>query len=352
MGKLAGVLIGCGAIAREHLRALETLENVEVAAVCDLSPARAEATAERFSISKWYSNYPEMLANTRPDLVHITTPPSSHFDIAKDCLAAGLNVLCEKPITADYQQFSILKHLALENQCALMENHNLRFHSSIQRIVNLLRTGELGDVVDVQVCYSLNVTDLKRPYADPNAAHYSSVLRGGVIGDFLTHVAYLTYIFCGPVLEVRTLWRKHEADSVLSADEFRAIIKGERAPAHIAFSGNAQPEGVWVRVSGTRMHAEANLFAPPRLTLRRLRKGEPALMSLFDGIVEARDVLTGTLAGFVRKLAGKSRYDGLSELIAATYRALELHNPQPIALDEIDNVARLVDSFTKTEFKL
>jgi len=352
MGKLTSVLIGCGAIAREHLAALERLKNVDVAAVCDLSPARAEATAERFGISKWYSNYREMLADIRPDLVHVTTPPSSHFAIVKDSLSANLNVLCEKPITTNYQEFDLLRRLALENGCVLMENHNLRFHSSIQRIDRFLKTGELGDVIDVQVCFSLNITNPKSPYADPNSAHYGLALRGGVIGDFLTHIAYLAQIFSGPALDVRTIWEKRTTDSVLPADEFRGIIKGQRATAHVAFSGNAQPEGFWVRVSGTRMYAETNLLAPPRLTSRRLRGGEPALMSLLDGVVEARDVLNGTLASFWRKLGGVSRYDGLSELIATTYRALQNCEPQPIALDEIDGVARLVDRFTKMELKL
>jgi predicted dehydrogenase len=351
MGKLTGVLIGCGAIAREHLRALENLKSVEVAAVCDLSPARAEATAGRFGISKWYLSYPKMLADVRPDLVHIATPPSSHFAIAKTCLDAELNVLCEKPIAINYHDFSVLKQLALEKRCMLMENHNLRFHSSLRRIDNFLKAGELGDVVDVQVCYSLNIVNPKGPYADPNAPHYSLGLRGGVIGDFLTHVAYLAYIFSGSVLDVRTIWLKRSAGSVLPADEFRGMIKGERATVHVAFSGNAQPEGIWIRVSGTRMHVEANLFAPPRFTSRRFRRGEPAVVSLVDGIVEARDVFSGAIAGFWRKLGG-SRYDGLSELIATTYRALELHEPQPITLDEIDNVARLVESFTKPELQL
>jgi predicted dehydrogenase len=352
MGKLTSVLIGCGAIAREHLGALEKLKNVEVVAVCDVSQARAEATAERFGISRWYPSYPLMLAGVRPDLVHITTPPSSHFPIARDCLAAGLNVFCEKPITVNYGEFEVLKQLASKHRSMLMENHNLRFHSSIQRINNLLKAGELGDVVDVQVCFSVNISNPKSAYADSNAAHYGLKLRGGVIGDFLTHIAYLVHIFSGSALDVRTIWRKHTTGSVLPADEFRGMVKGERATAQVAFSGNAQPEGFWVRVSGTRMHAETNLLAPPRLTLRRLRSGEPALSSLLDGVVEARDVLYATIAGFWRKLGGVSRYDGLSELIATTYRALELHQPQPISLDEIDNVARLVERFTEPELKL
>src|SRR5262249_14412618 len=99
MGKMISVLIGCGTIARRHLAALAVLENVEVAAVCDLSAARAAATAERYDIEKWYCDYKELLTHIRPDLVHITTPPASHFSIAKDCLTEKLNVLCEKPIT-------------------------------------------------------------------------------------------------------------------------------------------------------------------------------------------------------------------------------------------------------------
>ena len=105
------------------------LENVQVAAVCDLSAARAEATAERFGILKWGLDYKSLIDDVRPDLVHITTPPTSHFSIAKNCLAAGCNLLCEKPITQSYEEFGILKGLAIENDRLLLENQNYRFHS-------------------------------------------------------------------------------------------------------------------------------------------------------------------------------------------------------------------------------
>jgi predicted dehydrogenase len=352
MANLTSVLIGCGAIAREHLAALAELKGVEVAAVCDLSAARAEATAERFSIAKWYCSYEEMLAHIKPDLVHITTPPTAHFSISRNCLTAGLNVLCEKPITVDYKDFALLKQLAIQNRCMLMENQNLRFHSSIQRIQALIASGRIGDVLEVQIFLFLNLVGAGSPYIDENAPHSGLALRGGVIGDFLPHIAYLVHIFTGSVVDLRTIWTKHTANSPLPADEFRGLIKGERATAIVDFSGNAQPNGFWVRVVGTQMCAETNLFEPPRLTLRRFRAGEPALMSLVDGMAEARDVLRGTVVGFWRKLAGTSSYDGLPELIARIYRSLEKREAQPIPLDEIDETARLVDSFTKSDLKL
>ena len=178
MTTLKGALIGCGAIAREHLAVVAGLQNVEIVALCDLSAARAEATAERFGIKKWYTNYQQLLTETGPDLVHITTPPSSHFSIANACLTAGLNVICEKPITVDYSDFSTLNELAKKNQCMLMENQQLRFHSSVLRIRDLLASGELGDLLDVQIFVSVN-TQGDSPYADRNAPHFSLSLRGG-----------------------------------------------------------------------------------------------------------------------------------------------------------------------------
>jgi predicted dehydrogenase len=352
MRKLIGVLIGCGQIAREHLAAVSELEHIEIVGICDLSPARAEAMAERFAIAKWFTDHRQMLAQIRPDLVHITTSPAAHFPIARECLTAGLNVLCEKPVTLEYHQFKELRLLAAANGCMLMENQNLRFHSSIRRIIGLLDSGALGDLLEVQVCISLNIVGSGSPYVDRNSPHFGLNLRGGVIGDFLPHIAYLAHMFTGSISDVRTIWRKRVAGSPLPADEFRALLKGERANAYVSFDGNAAPNGFWIRATGTRMHVEANLFEPPRIIARRSRNGEPALMSLADGLSESRDVLRGSVGGFWRKLAGVSSYDGLPEFIADVYRSLEAKEPQPIPLDEIDEIAGLVDRFTRPELQL
>lgn len=349
MGKLTGVLIGCGAIAREHLTVLGELDNIEIIAVCDISSARAEAAAERFGIAKWYTSHRDLLAELKPDLIHITTPPASHFPIAMDCLAAGMNVFCEKPMTVRYSDFCTLKQLARDKGCMLMENQQNRFHSSVQRIEELIRSGELGDVLELQVCLSLNITGDDSPYVDKNAPHFGLTLSGGVIGDFLPHIAYLVYMFTGKIVDVHTAWMKHKSDSPLPADEFRGMIKGERTTAYVSFSGNAQPDGFLIRLVGTRMRVEANLFEPPRVVIKRSRSGEPALMTVADGIVESRQVLVGTIAGFLRKLGGTSSYDGLKEMISKIYRSIELREPQPIPLDEIDEIVHLVERLAATE---
>ena len=183
-------------------------------------------------------------------------------------------------MTVRYSDFCTLKQLARDKGCMLMENQQNRFHSSIQRIEELIRSGELGDVIEVQICLSLNITGADSPYVDQNAPHFGLTLSGGVIGDFLPHIAYLVYMFTGKIIDVHTGWSKHKSDSPLPADEFRGMIKGERTTAYVSFSGNAQPDGFLVRVVGTRMRVEANLYEPPRLIIKRSRSGEPAIGTL------------------------------------------------------------------------
>jgi hypothetical protein len=153
-------------------------------------------------------------------------------------------------------------------------------------------------------------------------------------------------MFVGPINDLQTTWIKHTSETLLPWDEFRGLLRGERATAYVSFSGNAQPDGFWIRVIGTRAHVEVNLFEPPRLTVRRARVGEPALMRLVDGLAESRDVFKGATASFWRKLAGTSSYDGLAELIARTYSTLEKKAPPPVTLEDIDAAARLLDRFT------
>jgi len=92
---MKAALIGAGQIARQHLTCLKSLPGVELTAVCDQSPATAEAAAERYDIRAWFTDHRDMLEKARPDVVHVTTPPTSHFGLAMDSFDAGAHVIVE-----------------------------------------------------------------------------------------------------------------------------------------------------------------------------------------------------------------------------------------------------------------
>ncbi len=79
VGSLRVAIVGCGKIADDHAETLGFMDGVEVVACCDLTYLMAEQLATRFEIDGVYDDFDRLLAEQKPDVVHITTPPQSHM---------------------------------------------------------------------------------------------------------------------------------------------------------------------------------------------------------------------------------------------------------------------------------
>jgi predicted dehydrogenase len=341
-----GVLIGAGQIARQHLACLETLPDVEIAAVCDLSPSVARAAAERHGARAWFTDYKKMLAEVRPDVVHVTTPPTSHFRLAMDALAADAHVIVEKPATVTFAEVESLLARASERRRALLEDYNYLYSAATLEIRRLVESGELGAVVHVDVAICLNILG-PGGFADPNSPHPCLTMAGGAIADFLPHLASLAHCFVGAHTRAHTIWRKR-AETLLPYDEFHALVDGERATASLSFSSASQPDAFWLRVYGERMLASANLFEK-RFTTERLRPGPKPLQPLRNGLEEGRAIRRAAAGTLWRKFrGGPGAYDGLYELLARTYRTLGTEATLPVTAQQVLEVNRLVDALKPT----
>src|SRR5215471_16039431 len=92
-------IVGCGKIADAHAAQIQRIKGCELVGVCDREPLMARQLYERFTVKRCFSDLNDMLTETRPDVVHITTPPISHFEIAQLCMQRGCHVYLEKPLT-------------------------------------------------------------------------------------------------------------------------------------------------------------------------------------------------------------------------------------------------------------
>src|SRR5436309_9767793 len=92
-------IVGCGKIADDHASQIQRIKGCEIVGVCDREPLMARQLAERFPVRRCYRVVDELLHDARPDVVHITTPPQSHYDLARRCLESGSHVYVEKPFT-------------------------------------------------------------------------------------------------------------------------------------------------------------------------------------------------------------------------------------------------------------
>jgi predicted dehydrogenase len=320
--------VGAGTIARQHLACLRELPGVELAAVCDLSPAAAEAAAERFGVPAAFTERGEMLERIRPEVVHVTTPPGAHFDIAVDALEAGAAAIVEKPLAATPEAAEELIGRAREAGGVLIEDYNYLFNRQVLRIAELRASGELGEVRHAEVDLALDV--LGDGDAEPALAAGEGL--GPHERDFLPHLASLVHAFAGPHRSVSVARRAHE---------LVALVDGERATATLRFSAHSRPDGFWLRVHGSRMRATANLFEP-RLTVERPRGGPRPLDPLLNQVGEARSAAAGAIGGVLRKLdGGPGAYEGLWELLGRTYVALGDGREPPVTLRQVEEVNRL-----------
>jgi len=164
MGTIRYAIIGCGVVARKHLKGARYHQNkrrsLEVVAAVDTRPGAAEKilqaagfTAKEIAGIAIYEDYQKMLSEVRPDLVVITTPSGSHAAISLDALAAGAHVLIEKPLTLSLEQADEILELARKNNRKVAVGHIYRFFPLVQAIRADIMSGHFGRVLygDVKV---------------------------------------------------------------------------------------------------------------------------------------------------------------------------------------------------------
>ncbi|HSQ66379.1 MAG TPA: Gfo/Idh/MocA family oxidoreductase [Polyangiaceae bacterium] len=337
---MRAALIGAGQIAKQHLGCLKSMNGVDLAGVCDLSAATAEAAAERHGVGAWFTDHRVMLEKVRPDVVHVTTPPTSHFRLAMAALDAGAHVIVEKPATATFEELEALTRRAEQVGRVLVENHNYVFNAAPLEIARRIESGELGAVTHVEARVCLDILG-PSGFADPNSPHPALGLAGGAIADFLPHLASLAHRFVGPHRTAHTVWTKRKT-SVLPFDEFQAIVEGERGTASLGFSASAQPDAFWLRVYGEKMQATTNLFET-RLTFDGPRPVPRPLRPLVSGLDEGSTIQRAAVKTLLRKFKGPGAYEGLWELLGRVYQALDRGGALPITTADVLAVNRLVE---------
>lgn len=102
MKKVRLGIVGAGGISNHfHLPELSQIQEAEIVAISDIKLERAEITAKKFGIGRWYRDYMEMIENEDIDAVVVATPHPTHAEIAIHAIEAGKHVLIQKPMTTN-----------------------------------------------------------------------------------------------------------------------------------------------------------------------------------------------------------------------------------------------------------
>lgn len=138
-------LIGCGRISPNHMEAAKN-NNLDFVAMCDVLPSAMQEKSKLFELEavKQYTNYKELLEKEKPELVAIATESGKHATIALDCIAAGCNVIIEKPIALSISDADAIIEAGHEAGVIVCTNHQNRFNKSVQYIRKALEMGRFG----------------------------------------------------------------------------------------------------------------------------------------------------------------------------------------------------------------
>jgi predicted dehydrogenase len=342
--KLRIALVGCGQIADVHLQEISNVSRAEPVAVCDRLIDLARQAAARFAVPGAFDDLGRMLAEARPDVLHIATPPHSHRVIALQALAAGVHVYIEKPFTIDAAEADEVLDAAQAAGRMVCVGHDQLFDPAWQECRRLVRDGTLGRVVHVD---SIQGYDLGGPFGrafaeDPD--HWVRRLPGGLFQNVMSHALYRIADFLPD--EHPRVWATWfgEVQAGGLPTELRVLLRGAEVTGSLLFTSAARPIQRVVRLHGTRLGTEVDLDA---LVLRRYRTaGLPgALAKIEVPLWHLREAVRSVKTNAVRFLRAELHYfAGMRTLFEAFYRAILEGGEPPIPYREIRRVTALMDA--------
>lgn len=146
-------IIGAGAIANTHIEGfLKFKGKCQIVAVSDIYAGKAQEKIERYKLNAVaFEDYKELLAEAKPDLTVILTPPFAHAEITIAALDAGTNVLLEKPMATSLDECDAMIAAADRNEKMLSVVAQNRYKTPMMKLKAVMDSGLAGKILQAQV---------------------------------------------------------------------------------------------------------------------------------------------------------------------------------------------------------
>lgn len=258
-------VIGCGTMAESHFIQIEKIPFAKLVGVCDAEILMAKQVTLRYDVSEFFDNVDELIDKTKPDIIHITTPPDSHYSLAKKCLKNGIHIYVEKPFTLYYNEALDLINIAEEKKLKLTVGHNAQFSPAAIKLRNLVKSGYLGGSpvhMDSIYCYNWGNESYAKSIIG-NANHWVNQLPGKLLQNIISHGISKIAEFLdtdNPKVIVDT-YKSDFIEKLGSSeivDELRVIIRDQQRSSYFTFSSTIKPQVHSFKIYGPKRTLELN----------------------------------------------------------------------------------------------
>lgn len=343
-------IIGCGRIADSHAASVDAIPGSQIVATCDSEELMAKQLQERTGADHCFTDAARLAEAV--DVVHITTPPASHFELGKLCLDAGCHVYIEKPFAVTGDESDELIRLAEEKKKNVTVGHNAQFTHAAVRMRELVQSGYLGGApIHMEASYCYDLSDARYAKAllgDSN--HWVRKLPGKLLHNIVSHgvskVAeflksdrpkVIAHGFTSPILT-----EIGETDIV---DELRVIIEDGGYPtAYFTFSTQMNPVLHELRLYGPK---NSLIVDDDHQSVIKVRGGKykSYLNHFVPPWVYAKQYLSNWSFNTKKFLTRDFHMThGMTRLIRLFHQSIAEDGPPPIPPAEIVRTARIMDS--------
>ncbi len=226
---IKGAIIGLGKMGLSHVAIVGAHPQVDLVAVCDTSGLVLDAF-KKFSSTKTYSDYKEMIEKEQLDFVVVATPTRFHYPMVKYALEKGLHVFCEKPFSLTVAEGEELTYLANSKGLVNQVGYHNHFIGTFRELKRLLQAKVLGEVVHFTgEAYGPVVTKEKG-----GTWRSKPEEGGGCLYDYASHVLNLIQEIVGrPVKasgsQLKSIYSKGVEDAVYCSLQLDNGVSGQLA---------------------------------------------------------------------------------------------------------------------------
>lgn len=320
--------IGAGNMAGLHLRALRRVSVPHtVVGVYDANAAAARAFAQRAGATA-YDTLAELLAEGRPELVHVCTPAGTHLAPARLALLAGAHVYVEKPFVETREDADALFTAARTRGLIVCAGHQLVREPAYRRLMK--RVGELGTPALVTSEFAF-----RPPKLDP--ARASGRALAAQLIDVLPHPLYTL---------VDALERVAPAGAPLelvhataTPTDLHALVSAGGVIGRLHVSLRARPVASSLTVSGAEGSLTADFMRA--IVTGAANPGTSPIEKLLNPFLEAAQLAGRSALSLLKRFLGGGDYPGLVELLSDFYVAVATGRPSPLGVEHLRRVAAL-----------
>lgn len=342
-------IVGCGKIADAHVEEVAKIAGAEVVAVCDREALMAEQLAARYGVARHFADFAALLDETRPDVVHITTPPQSHASLSLEAIDAGSHVYVEKPFAMTRAESQRIIAHAQRARRMVTVGHSFAFDPLTIEVRRLRDEGFLGDTVHVESHLGYNLSGAFGAALMGDRAHWVHGLPGKLFQNNIDHVLHKIEDFIpedAPRLFARATRRLpagfgDDRDHLM--DELRVMFEGSSATGFGWFSSHAVPVRHFSRVWGTRNTVTVD-YTSRVLAVEQGENYPSAIGRLLPAFMQARQYGRGGMRNVGRFMKSEFQFfAGMNALFRRFYDSIRADGEPPIAYHRILRVAGWMD---------